>query len=90
MLKKMCRKHKLLPSSYAITSELKRTGELPFGSGGYADVWCGLYRDSKVAIKVLRVHPRVDPATMERVRLPTPLLICHVLTREWDSTSIAK
>ena len=73
MLRKMCHKHKSLPSSYAITNELKRIGELPFGRGGNADVWCGLYQGSKVAIKVLRVHSRVDLASMERVRLSTPL-----------------
>ena len=75
VLRKMCREHKSLPSSYAITNELKRTGELPLGSGGNADVWCGLYRGSKVAIKVLRVHSRVDLVSMERVRLSTTLFV---------------
>ena len=75
VLRKMCREHRSLPSSYAITNELKRIGGSPFGSGGNADVWCGLYQGSKVAIKVLRVHSRVDFASVERVRLSTPLFV---------------
>ena len=67
VLRKMCREHKSLPSSYVITGELKKIGELPFGGGGYASVWCGVYRGSKVAIKVLHVSA-VDPAGVERVR----------------------
>ena len=67
MLRKMCREHKSLPSSYVIAGELKKIGEPPSGSGGYANVWCGMYRGSKVAIKVLHVSA-VDPASVERVR----------------------
>ena len=66
VLRKMCREHKSLPSSYVITGELKKTGELPSGGGGYASVWCGVYRGSKVAIKVLHVTT-VDPSSVERV-----------------------
>ena len=68
MLRRMCREYKLLPSSYTITDEAKRIGQSPTGRGGNADVWCGVYRDSKVAIKVLRIH--TDLARAERVRLP--------------------
>ena len=71
MLRKMCCEHKLLPSSYAISSELESIEELPSGNGGNADVRCGMYQDSKVAIKVLRVRSRVDLPKMERVRLST-------------------
>jgi len=87
VLRKMCREHKSLPSSYAITNELERIGELPFGSGGNADVWSGLYRGSKVAIKVLRVYSMVDLASVEKVRPSAPFLsyirkFRQVLTRE--------
>ena len=71
MLRKMCRKYKSLPSSYAIPDEVKRIGESPSGAGGNADVWCGLYRDSKVAIKVLRVHLFADLDKVRRVRPST-------------------
>ena len=71
MLRKMCCRHKLLPASYAITDELKRTEELPFRGSCNADVWRGLYQDTKVAIKVLRVHSGLDLVTVERVRPST-------------------
>ena len=71
MLRKMCREHRMLPTSYVITNKLNRIGELPSGSGGNADVWCGVYQGSKVAIKVLRVCSRVDLPSMERVRVTT-------------------
>ena len=64
----MCREHKRLPPSYTITDELSRFGEYPYGGGGNADVWRGVYRGSKVAIKTLRVNSRVDLAGLERVR----------------------
>ena len=58
MLRKMCLEHKQLPPSYAITDELKWIGDYPYGGGGNADVWRGVYRGSRVAIKVLRVNSR--------------------------------
>jgi len=75
MLRKMCRKYKLLPSSYAITDEVKRIGGSPSGRGGNADVWCGMYRGSKVAVKVLRVPGSgADLANMEMVCPPASFL----------------
>ena len=71
MLRKMCREHKLLPSSYITTDEVKTIGESPSGRGGNADVWRGVYLGSKVAVKVLRVPSGVDLTSMERVRPPT-------------------
>ena len=69
VLRKMCCKHKLLPSPYAITDELERVEEFPSGSGGSADVFCGWYRGSKVAIKQIRHSQNL--AGVERVRLST-------------------
>jgi len=77
VLRKMCREHKLLPSPYAITNELKRTGEFPSESGGNADVWSGLYQGSKVAIKVLRVYSRVDLANIEKVLLSALFFVLY-------------
>ena len=72
VLRKMCREHKLLPPSYMVTDELNRTGEYPYGGGGSADVWDGVYRDSRVAIKVLRVNSKVDLVSLEKVRTSFP------------------
>jgi len=82
VLGKMCREYKLLPSSCAVTDEVKRIGESPSGRGGNADVWCGVYRGSKVAVKVLRVPgPEADLTSVERVRPPVSFLQSHVLTK---------
>ena len=67
VLRKMCRIHKQLPLLYAITDELRQIGEYPRGRGGNADVWCGIYQGSRVAIKVLRVDSRVDLVSLEKV-----------------------
>ena len=67
MLRKMCLEHKRLPPSYTITDELKWIGDYPYGGGGNADVWRGVYRGSRVAIKVLRVNSR-NLARLEKVR----------------------
>ena len=71
VLRKMCCKHKLLPSSYAIADELERVEKFPSGSGGSAYVFCGWYRGSKVAIKQIRHSPNL--ARVEKVPLSTHL-----------------
>ena len=68
MLRKMCREHKLLPSSCAIADGLQTVEEIPHGRGGNADVWRGVYQGSKVAIKELRVLPRRDLVSVEKVQ----------------------
>lgn len=67
MLRKICREHRCLPSSYTITDDVRWIGEIPCGGGGNADVWRGVYQGSRVAIKVLRVNLRVDLVSLERV-----------------------
>lgn len=67
VLKRMCREHKRLPSSYIITDALERTGGFPYRGGGSADVWRGVYRAQGVAIKVLRINSKMDLDNLERV-----------------------
>ena len=67
MFRKMRLEHKRLPPSYTITDGLRWIGEYPWGGGGNADVWRGVYRSSKVAIKVLRANSR-DLAGLQKVR----------------------
>ena len=35
---------------------MKRVNDVPFASGGYSDVWRGLYRGEDVSIKAFRVY----------------------------------
>jgi len=65
VLRKMCRKHGLLPSSWTIQGGLRRIDERPCGKGATADVWFGVYMGSKVAVKVLRVNSM--DANLEKV-----------------------
>ena len=67
MLRKMCLEHKRLPPSYAITDELRWIGNCAYGGGASADVWRGVYRGSRVAIKVLRVNSK-NLTMLEKVR----------------------
>jgi serine/threonine protein kinase len=53
---KTCGQTGLLPSSYMLSEGLTKIGNLPIASGGFADVWKGLYKDHGVAIKSLRVY----------------------------------
>ena len=78
-LRKMCLKHKRLPPSYALTDELRRVGDYPYGGGGSADVWRGTYRGSQVAIKILRANSK-NLASLEKVRLFVSVLLkkCRV------------
>lgn len=68
VLRKMCLGHRRLPHSYGINDELKWIGPYPYGGGGNADVWRGIYQGSKVAIKALRINSRVNFVDLERVR----------------------
>ena len=47
---------KLLPTSHIIPGQLIQTTEHPVASGGFGDVWEGIYNDKWVAIKALRVY----------------------------------
>ena len=78
-LRRMCCKHKSLPSSYAITNELERIEEFPYRRGGSADVFCGWYRGSKVAIK--RIRRGSNHANVERACLSVHLRFEMALTR---------
>ena len=55
LLKRMCRAHAKLPSSYVIESGIEREGSHACALGGAADVWKGRYYGKLVAIKSLRI-----------------------------------
>lgn len=55
LLKRMCRAHAKLPSSYVIKDGIKVDGTRARAFGGAADVWKGRYDGKLVAIKSLRI-----------------------------------
>ena len=58
VLRKICAEAGILPESYYLaTEQIKRVDDVPFASGGYSDVWRGLYKREGVAIKAFRVYP---------------------------------
>ena len=58
-LRQLCGRLGLLPNSHIIPEKLIQTSEVAVASGGYGDVWEGIYNDKRVAIKALRIY-RVD------------------------------
>jgi len=58
---KVCGEHGILPSSYIIPkSKIEKLGDSPFSSGGFSNIWPGMYKEDEdeegrcVAIKVVR------------------------------------
>jgi len=70
-LQALCGDNTTLPSSYTVSGDLARVGDEPVAFGGFADVWEGAHRGTKVCIKVLRVTLNDDPA-LTKVRTGTP------------------
>ncbi|KAF9643599.1 kinase-like protein [Thelephora ganbajun] len=54
--RQLCGRTGLLPASHIIPEGLTQTTENPVASGGFGDVWEGIYNDKRVAIKALRVY----------------------------------
>ena len=55
-VRQLCGRTGLLPTSHVIPGRFIQTTEYPVFSGGYADVWEGIYNNKRVAIKALRVY----------------------------------
>lgn len=55
LLKRLCRAHAKLPSSYVIEEGIETEGSHAHAFGGAADVWKGRYDGKLVAIKSLRI-----------------------------------
>ena len=54
--RQLCGMTGLLPSSHIIPGQFIQTTEHPVASGGFGDVWEGIYNDKRVAIKVPRPY----------------------------------
>lgn len=67
-LQDICNHHKVLPTSYNVSGDLVRIGSHPVTSGGFSDVWEGVYNHKRVCIKYLRITQQNRQA-FEKVRL---------------------
>jgi len=65
--RKLCGQNGLLPISHIIPEEYVRTTEHPVAYGGFSDVWEGIYKNKRVAIKSLRVYKGSDVRKVKKV-----------------------
>ena len=68
--RQLCGQTGLLPTSHIIHEEIIRTTEHPVASGGFGDVWEGIYNDKRVAMKALRVYKKEDVQEVKKVTHP--------------------
>ena len=68
--RQLCGRAGSLPASHIISENLIRTSEEPVASGGYGDVWEGIYNDKRVAIKALRLYRDDDVRKVLKVTHP--------------------
>ena len=53
---------------------MKKVNDVPFASGGYSDVWRGLYKGEDVSIKAFRVYTTDNVKQLTKV--PNPIFGC--------------
>ena len=46
---------------------MEKVNDVPFASGGYSDVWRGLYKGEDVSIKAFRVYAADDVKHLKKV-----------------------
>ena len=59
LLRKMCGRHALLPTTLRTQISFEQTGDVLY-RGGFADVWKGEHCGRDVAVKVLRTYSNGD------------------------------
>ena len=52
-----------------ITVELAEMGNKPAASGGFANIWHGIYQQERVAIRTLKIYRDDDQDMFEKVNL---------------------
>jgi serine/threonine protein kinase len=65
-LREICGLTGTLPSTYMLAEGLTKSDAVPAASGGFADVWRGIYCDTKVGIKSLRVYRGDNQETLKQ------------------------
>ena len=72
--RQLCGQTGLLPTSYTIRENLIQTTENPIDSGGFGDVWEGIYNNKRVAIKALRAYKEDVVQKVKKVTHPALLV----------------
>lgn len=62
-LKTICGTKALVPTSFALPTNLLKVDPIPFASGGFGDVYKGTFRNSTVCIKRMRVSAQAGVQT---------------------------
>ena len=65
-MRKVSPAHSILPKSYLLP-EVTLSGDIPFASGGFADVWKGQRDGNEVCVKVFRTQPAANLDKVKRV-----------------------
>jgi hypothetical protein len=71
MLRHLCGTTGVLPVSCSIQEGLQFVGDDALMSGGFADIWKGVYHGKTVAIKVIRHYMQADVAKTQKVVEPS-------------------
>ena len=84
----LCRDNAILPTSYTIPPNRVARDEIPFSSGGFGDVYRGVYNGSDVCIKRMREQTQ-DPPDKLHVRDYVAVFPC-IVTSESCRRSVGK
>lgn len=66
-LRQICCTKTIFPSSHTFSPQDLNTGDRPFTSGGFSDVYEGALRGAKVCVKRIRVYPNSNPIRQAKV-----------------------
>lgn len=67
VLQKVRSAQAILPRSYVL-SDVSKCGDIPFASGGFADVWKGFRNSNCVCVEAFRVYTAKNLSVIKQVR----------------------
>lgn len=67
-----------LPRAMVLSDGVKKRGDIAVASGGFTDVWRGLYNSKDVALKAFRTYPIQDLKDAKKVRCPIQPTVASV------------
>jgi len=70
ILRRVCGSHTILPLSCIISGNISKEGDIPFTSGGFADVWKGRHNGKHVRITAYRAYTAENLSKIKQVRNP--------------------